>query len=102
MSIVIIGGNECMERAYCERCKDYGHRCKVYTRRHKDMAHVFGTPDLCILFTGTVSHNMVQVACDLAKNKNVTLARSRTSSLAALDHLLQQFVKEGKLNAASV
>ena len=96
MSIIIIGGNECMERAYCEKCARYGHRAKVYTKRPKDMARVFGSPDLCILFTSTVSHNMVQIACDLARKKKVRLARSHTSSLAALDTLLKDYEKEGE------
>ncbi len=54
MSVVIIGGNECMERAYFEKCACYGYRAKVYTKRPKDLARVFGCPDLCILFTSTV------------------------------------------------
>lgn len=32
MSIVIIGGNECMERLYKDTCKKYGHRAKVFTK----------------------------------------------------------------------
>ena len=91
MSVIIIGGNECMERAYCEKCADYGYRAKVFTRRPKDLARAFGSPDLCILFTGTVSHNLVQIASDAARKKRVPLARSHTSSLAALDALLRQF-----------
>ena len=47
-----------MERAYCKKCADYGHRAKVYTMRRKDFPRVFGSPDLCILFTSTVSHTM--------------------------------------------
>ena len=42
MSIVIIGGNECMERAYAKTCGEYGCDAKIFTRRHKDLQHVFG------------------------------------------------------------
>lgn len=101
MSIVIVGGNECMERAYCEKCAHYGHRAKVYARRRKDFPRVFGNPDLCILFTSTVSHTMTQAACELARRKNVTIMRSHTSSLAALDGLLQEYAK-GTGHAACV
>lgn len=94
MSIVIVGGNECMERAYCDKCADYGHRAKVYTMRRKDFPRVFGNPDLCILFTSTVSHTMTQAACELARKKKVTVLRSHTSSLAALDGLLR--IRKGK------
>lgn len=90
MSIVIIGGNECMEREYARACGTYGYEAKVFTRRHKDLQHVFGRPDLCILFTSTVSHNMVKIASEEARKKNVPLARSHTSSLSALNALLRE------------
>ena len=31
MSVVIIGGNECMDRKYCDLCKKYGYDYPVYT-----------------------------------------------------------------------
>ena len=62
--------------------------------RRKDFPRVFGNPDLCILFTSTVSHTMTQAACELARKKKVTVLRSHTSSLAALDELLRAFGKE--------
>lgn len=96
MSIVIIGGNECMERAYTEACGLYGYQAKVFTRRHKDLQHVFGSPDLCILFTSTVSHNMVRIASQEARKRSVPLRRSHTSSLAALNAMLEDFTKTQK------
>lgn len=91
MSVIIIGGNERMERDYALACSRHGCTAKIFTRRHKDLRHVFGCPDLCILFTSTVSHNMVRIATDEARRRNVPLARSHTSSLAALNALLGQF-----------
>lgn len=91
MSVIIIGGNECMERAYAKLCLEYGCEAKVFTRRHKDLQHVFGQPDLCILFTSTVSHNMVRIASAEARKRSVPLARCHTSSLAALNTLLSDF-----------
>ena len=32
MSVVIIGGNECMERRYIDLCKSYSCKAKVYTK----------------------------------------------------------------------
>ena len=32
MSVVIVGGNECMERRYKDICKSYQCRAKVFTR----------------------------------------------------------------------
>ena len=80
-----------MERAYCERCAYYGHKAKVFTKRHKNLSCVFGCPDLCILFTNTVSHNMVQIASETARKRKVPLARCHSSSLASLDVLLKGY-----------
>lgn len=33
MSVVIIGGNERMERQYMQICKTYGYKAKVFTRK---------------------------------------------------------------------
>ncbi|MEE1329911.1 MAG: DUF2325 domain-containing protein, partial [Acutalibacteraceae bacterium] len=32
MSVVIVGGNECMERRYKELCLEYSCKAKVYTK----------------------------------------------------------------------
>lgn len=31
-NIVIIGGNECMERRYCDECKNFGCKAKVFCK----------------------------------------------------------------------
>ncbi|MDO4548567.1 MAG: DUF2325 domain-containing protein [Clostridia bacterium] len=98
MSVVIIGGNECMVSEYCSLCAAYGCRAKLFLKRHKDLQHCFGCPELCVLFTSTVSHTMVKIACDTAKKRKVPLARSHTSSLAALDSVLSDhFGKKASL-----
>ena len=35
MSVVIVGGNECMECRYKEICKQYGHEAKVFTKERE-------------------------------------------------------------------
>ena len=48
-----------------------------------------GSPDLVVLFTGTVSHKMVHsVLSDLDSNTRV--ARSHSSSMAALRGILEE------------
>ena len=83
MSVVIIGGNECMERKYGELCSRFGCRSKIFCKPGADMKNRIGSPDILILFTHTVSHKLVQNAL-----KNVSpgtrIVRSRTSSLASL------------------
>ena len=49
-----------------------------------------GNPDLVVLFTNTVSHKMVRCAVSEAKNKNIEVVRSHSSSQAALTEILEQ------------
>ena len=53
MSIVIIGGNECMERDYLNLCKEHGCNAKVFCKYKSCMKDRIGNPDLMILFTHT-------------------------------------------------
>ena len=65
MSVVILGGNERMVRNY---------------------------KDLLVLFTSTMSHKMVRVALDEVDGREVKIARSHTSSMAALRRILAENV----------
>ena len=71
MSVVIVGGNERMIRQYEQLCKSYSCKAKVYIETDKGIQN-FGTPDLVVLFT------------------NLRVARSHTSSMAALKSILDE------------
>lgn len=86
MSVVIVGGNECMTRQYKELCREYGCKAKVYPKMKNGLRDL-GNPDLVVLFTSTVSHKMVQCAL---KNNDVRIARSHSSSIAALRSILNE------------
>lgn len=88
MSVVIIGGNECMECRYKEICKKYGCEAKVFTKESGALKKKLGTPDLLILFTSTVSHKMVFGVVQEAKRNGIPIARSHSSSANALDNIL--------------
>ena len=92
MSILIIGGNECMHCQYASICKEYGCRAKIYTKESGKIKKKLGQPDLMILFTNTVSHKMVISALQEAKRKNIPVARVRSSSASALKNALQEHV----------
>ena len=79
MSIVIVGGNERMVCQYEDICKGYGCKAKI------------GAPDLMILFTGTVSHKMVNCAVEEAKKKSIPVCRCHTSSASALESILREY-----------
>ena len=89
MSIVIIGGNECMERRYKEVCKRHGCDVKVFCKFKGGMKDRIGSPDLMILFTHTVSHKMVQYALNETA-ENTRVVRSHTSSISSLDQILAE------------
>ncbi len=91
MSVVIVGGNECMVRQYKDLCGEYKCKAKVYMKMNSEMKNM-GTPDLIVLFTNTVSHKMIRCALNEAKGQNVKIARSHSSSIAALKMILEEHI----------
>ncbi len=89
MSVVIVGGNECMTRQYKELCRSYNCKAKVYPKMESGLKNL-GRPDLLVLFTGTVSHKMVHYALGEVKGQNVRIARSHSSSMSALRSILEE------------
>ncbi|MBQ7654377.1 MAG: DUF2325 domain-containing protein [Clostridia bacterium] len=89
MSVVIVGGNERMERQYMDICKKFDCKAKIYTKPTCALQNI-GRPDLLVLFTNTVSHKMVKVALDGAKSSGAVVTRSHSSSAAALKNILSQ------------
>ena len=94
MSIVIIGGNERMVARYENLCQDYGCKAKVFVKEHGSIRKKMGCPDLLLLFTNTVSHKMVVSASQEAKRNNIPIARTHSSSVSALQNLLEE-MQEG-------
>ena len=94
MSIVIVGGNECMTCVYKELCKKYGCKAKVFTKMRDGLKNKLGNPDLLILFTNTVSHKMVECALCEAKRLKTPIERSHSSSASALRNILQNYCQE--------
>lgn len=90
MSIVIVGGNDRMVRQYKELCQEFSCRAKVFTQMKSGLKNKMGTPDLLVLFTSTVSHKMVQCALNEIKGHNPVIARSHSSSMAALKNILEE------------
>ncbi|MHB8065531.1 MAG: DUF2325 domain-containing protein [Ruminiclostridium sp.] len=90
MSIVIVGGNDCMVCEYKNLCKEYKCRAKVFTQMNGTLKNKIGSPDLLVLFTNTVSHKMVRCAMNETKGQNTIIARSHSSSMAALKSILDE------------
>lgn len=90
MSVVIVGGNDCMVCQYKNLCKAYEHRAKVFTHMKGTLKNKIGSPDLLVLFTSTVSHKMVKCAMSEVKGRNTIIARSHSSSMSALKLILEE------------
>ena len=90
MSVAIVGGNECMERRYIDTCRKYGCKARVYVKSRGDMTRRFGSPDLVILFTTTVSHKMKDIAMAEAKRCNAIIECCHSSSMSALQQIMEQ------------
>ena len=90
MSVVILGGNECMVREYKELCREYQCKAKVYPKMSNAMKHI-GRPDLLVMFTNTMSHKMVRCAMNETKGqKDLRIVYSHASSKAALRSILEE------------
>ena len=92
MSVVIVGGNECMERRYKELCQNYQCQAKVFTKPRGGLRDKVGSPDLMIFFTDTMSHKMLLGAMSELKGQNTVIEHCRTSSLSALRNVLEKHV----------
>lgn len=91
MSVVIVGGNERMARQYEDLCREYSCRAKIFMKTDRGIQN-FGTPDLLVLFTSTMSHKMLDIATGQAKKRNIRMARCHTSSMSALRNILETHV----------
>lgn len=93
MSVVILGGNECMERQYKDLCRNYQCQCKVFIKPIGNLKRKLGSPDLMIFFTNTMSHKMVKSALAETKGLPTVIARSHSSSMSALRAILDQHIQ---------
>lgn len=95
MSVVIVGGHDRMHCQYKEICKKYGCKCKVFTQCPANFKRQIGSPDIIVVFTGTVAHKMLNVASDRAQRSGARLLHCNSSSACALnDALLKCFSKK--------
>ena len=92
MSVIILGGNECMERQYKDLCKEYKCRAKVFIKPSGSLRNKLGNPDLMICFTGALSHKVLKCAQSEIKGKSRLCAAFLRNTLSNREH---------DLNAAS-
>ena len=90
MSVVIVGGNECMERRYKDLCEAYSCEAKVFTKPRGGLKSKVGSPDLMILFTGPMSHKMLHGALCEVRGQNTKVEYCRSASLSSLKSVLEK------------
>ena len=90
MSVVIVGGHDRMVQQYKQVCKAHRCKAKVFTKKAGNLGNQIGSPDAIIIFTNTVSHQMVKSAVTEAEKANVDVIRCHTSSKSALNDILEK------------
>ena len=94
MSVVIIGGNECMAAKYKSICSQYNCSTKIFFKLQCELKQRIGNPDIMVLFLSTMSHEMRKCAIAATKDlQNVIIARSNSSSASALNRILEEHTK---------
>lgn len=78
-----------MTRRYKELCSEYNCKAKIYPKMADGLRNI-GSPDLLVLFTGTVSHKMIQYALRETKGQRTKTVRSHSSSMSALKNILEE------------
>jgi hypothetical protein len=96
MSVVIIGGNERMECRYKDICKEYDCEAKVYTKKKSNLDCLIGKPDLIILCTNPVSHEMAKIAKKRAACKDIKLVQTHCGSCNTLRNVLSDYVAQNQ------
>lgn len=90
MSVVIVGGNDCMVTQYKNLCKTYNCKAKVFTQMKGTLKNKIGNPDLLVLFTNTVSHKMIECALRDCDKSSTRVERSHSSSMNSLKNILEE------------
>ncbi len=95
MSVVIVGGHDRMHCQYKQICKKFGCKCKVFTQYPANFKNQIGSPDMMIVFTGTVAHKMVLAASRQAEKTGAYVKHCNSSSACALNEALDEYFKAG-------
>lgn len=95
MSIAVFGGLDRLKRIYEKTGKDFGCRVRVFAQRVPGMSKRLCKIDGIVLFTGTISHNLVKEVVSLARLNNIPVSRSHTSSASGLKRCLGDLAPAG-------
>ncbi len=94
MNVVIVGGHDRMACQYKDICKRHGCKAKVYTQAGTKLECKIGNPDLIVLFTNPVSHEMAIAARKRAGICGIKLVQSHCGSGNTLKSILSEMNEE--------
>ncbi|AEF86666.1 conserved hypothetical protein [Treponema primitia ZAS-2] len=84
-----------MECRYKCICKEYSCKAKVFTKLEGHLLERIGNPDLIVLFTNPVAHDMAWAARTKAAQANIPLVQSHCGSGTALKNILKNQIGSG-------
>ena len=88
MSVAILGGLDRLKRSYEKTAMDFGIRAKIFGQKVPRLSKRFGDVEAIILFTGTISHDMVRQAVEFARQSNIKITRIHNSGVGSLKRCL--------------
>lgn len=83
MSVLVLGGHECMEKDYKSLLREKGYNTKIYTKMPSGLKKRIGNPDAIVLLMSTISHSMAELAIRDAKRKKIPVIKVKNSSKEA-------------------
>ncbi len=92
MSVAILGGLDRLKSFYLKQGRELGFpELKVFAKRVPNMTGRLKGMGGIIIFTDTVSHDMVGNAVQAGKNYGIPIVRSHSSSVSSLKKCLLNF-----------
>lgn len=89
MSVAVIGGIDRLKRLYEKKGIEYGYKVKVFSQQVPNIRKRLNSVEGIVLFTDTVSHNLVKEVVHVARRQGIPVERSHSSSLSGLQRSLQ-------------
>ena len=89
MSIAVIGGMDRLKRFYEKKGFEFGYKVKVFSQQVPNIRKRLTGVKGVILFTNTVSHNLVKEVVHVSRKHGIPVERSHSSSLSGLQRGLK-------------
>ena len=89
MSVAVIGGINSLKKFYQIRGLEFGYEVKVFNQKVPNIRKRLNGCIGIILFTDTVSHNLVSDVVNVARKQGIPIKRSHSSSISGLKRSLE-------------